>query len=105
MALEDLIKLSKSNHRSENLIRLLSDAGVKEGLKDGMSEERVRAQLYPLRTQIAFYRQYPDLFVDMIKGPDSTFHFYFYQRVFLRIVMRHRYVYATFPRASIYGRQ
>ena len=34
-----------------------------------------------------------------MKGPDSTFNFYFYQRIFLRIVMRHRYVYATFPRA------
>jgi len=34
-----------------------------------------------------------------MKGPDCTFHFYYYQRIFLRIVMRHRYVYATFPRA------
>lgn len=34
-----------------------------------------------------------------MKGPDSTFNFYFYQRIFLRVVMRHRYVYATFPRA------
>jgi hypothetical protein len=29
----------------------------------------------------------------------NSFHFMFYQRIFLRIVMRHRYVYATFPRA------
>ena len=48
---------------------------------------------------ISFYRQYPDLLVDFMKGPDSTFNFYFYQRIFLRVVMRHRYVYATFPRA------
>ena len=34
-----------------------------------------------------------------MKGPNSTFNFYFYQRIFLRVVMRHRYVYATFPRA------
>ena len=27
------------------------------------------------------------------------FRFYFYQRIFLRVVMRHRFVYATFPRA------
>ena len=47
----------------------------------------------------AFFREYPDLLVDYMKGPDSTFQFYFYQRVFIRIVMRHRYVYATFPRA------
>jgi len=42
---------------------------------------------------------YPDLLIDYMKGPDSSFKFYFYQRIFIRIVMRHRYVYATFPRA------
>jgi len=52
-----------------------------------------------LRKLIAFFKWYPDLFVDFIKGPDSTFNFLFYQRIFLRIVMRHRYTYATFPRA------
>ena len=69
------------------------------GAKQGLSEERLNAQLNNLREQIAFYREYPDIFVDKIKGPDCSFKFYFYQRVFLRIVMRHRYVYATFPRA------
>ena len=52
-----------------------------------------------IRNLIAFWREYPDLFIDFIKGENSTFKFYFYQRIFLRIVMRHRYVYATFPRA------
>lgn len=64
-----------------------------------MSQERLDAQIENLRKKISFYRQYPDLFIDDIKGPDCNFKFYFYQRVFLRIVMRHRYVYATFPRA------
>ena len=67
--------------------------------KSGMSEERLRAQLENLRYLISYFREYPDLFVDFIKGPDSKFKFYFYQRIFIRIVMRHRYVYATFPRA------
>ena len=67
--------------------------------KQGLSEERLLDQLDNLRYLISFFRKYPDLLVDYMKGPDSTFHFYFYQRVFLRIVMRHRYVYATFPRA------
>ena len=70
-----------------------------EGKKQGLSQERLFAQLDNIRSLIAFYRQYPDLLVDYMKGPDSTFNFYFYQRIFLRIVMRHRYVYATFPRA------
>ena len=51
------------------------------------------------RKLIAFFRQYPDLFVDFIKGPECPFKFLFYQRIFLRVIMRHRYVYATFPRA------
>ncbi len=67
--------------------------------KQGMSEERLKAQLPHLRNLIAYYREYPDLLVDFMKGPESTFKFFFYQRIFLRITMRHRYVYATFPRA------
>ena len=67
--------------------------------KQGLSAQRLDAQLDNLRTLISFYRQYPDLLVDFMKGPDCTFKFYFYQRIFLRVVMRHRYVYATFPRA------
>ena len=49
---------------------------------------------------IAFYREYPDYFIDDIKGPDSEFKFYTYQRVILRIMMRHRYTYVVLPRGS-----
>ena len=79
--------------------------------KQGLSEERLKNQLPHLRKLISFYREYPDYLVDAMlhndeykKGEDNpynpqNFHFYFYQRIFLRVVMRHRYVYATFPRA------
>lgn len=83
MALENLLSLSQQRE---------------EFIKNGISEERLLQLLNPMRKLIAFYRQYPDLFVDDIKGPDSTFKFYTYQRIFLRVCMRHRYVYATFPR-------
>lgn len=82
MSLQNLLDLSSSRNR-----------------KIGISEERVRAIMPEIRNNIAFFREYPDLFVDFIKGPDSNFKFYFYQRIFLRVVMRHRKVYATFPRA------
>lgn len=85
----------------QNLLNL-SDSHTQ---KQGLSEERLSAQVPHLRKLISFYREYPDLLVDFMKGPESTFNFYFYQRVFIRVVMRHRYVYATFPRASIYWRQ
>lgn len=82
MSLQNLLDLSSSRNK-----------------KIGISEERVRAIMPEIRNTIAFYREYPDLFVDFVKGPDSNFKFYFYQRIFLRVVMRHRKVYATFPRA------
>ena len=83
MGLEEIIKLS------------IQDSNKKQGL----SEQRLKAQLNNIRYLISFYRQYPDYLIDFMKGPESTFNFYFYQRIFLRVVMRHRYVYATFPRA------
>ena len=83
MALKDLLELSSQGSNG----------------KQGLSEERVFAQLDNLRHLISFYREYPDLLIDFMKGENSTFNFYFYQRIFIRVVMRHRYVYATFPRA------
>ena len=79
----------------QNLLDLNSVRSEKQGL----SEERLKEQVPHLRKLIAFYREYPDYLIDFMKGPESTFKFYFYQRIFLRVVMRHRYVYATFPRA------
>ncbi len=82
-----------------NLKELLKLSSDREYKKQGISEQRLLKDITGLRKLIAYFRQYPDIFVDFIKGKDSTFNFLFYQRVFLRIVMRHRYVYATFPRA------
>ena len=87
MALQDLLDLSTSRR------------------KIGLSPERVEAVLPTVRKYVAFWREYPDLFVDfMVRGTrtevkDGEFCFYFYQRVFLRCVMRYQYVYAVFPRA------
>ena len=86
MALADLLNLSD------------------KGRKIGISEERVRAILPALREYVAFWREYPDLFVDfMSTGGDpskkKSLNFYFYQRAFLRACMRYKYVYMVFPRA------
>ena len=81
MALQDLLNLSQNKK------------------KIGLSEERIRAIIPAAREYISFWREYPDLFVDFMKGPDNTFNLFFYQRVFLRAAMRHKYVYAVFPRA------
>lgn len=86
MALQDLLDLSMQRK------------------KIGLSPERVEAVMPIIRKYVAFWREYPDLFVDfMVRGnrepKDGEFKFYFYQRVFLRSVMRYQYVYAVFPRA------
>lgn len=84
MALAELMELSQS----------------KNGKKTGLSEERIREQIPQIREYIAYWREYPDKFVDFLCGSNpENFHLFFYQRVFLRAVMRHRYAYATFPRA------
>lgn len=84
MALQDLMELSLSK-------------GTK---KTGLSEERITSQKELLREYIAYWREYPDMFVEFLCGSNpENFHLFFYQRVFLRAVMRHRYAYATFPRA------
>ena len=77
----------------------LLDLNASHSLKQGISEERLRAAMPELRKMIAFYRKYPDLFIDRIKGPNCVFKFYTYQRVFLRIVMRYKFTYAVYPRA------
>lgn len=67
-------------------------------IKDEVSEERLLDSIDEIRELIAFYREYPDIFVDDIKGPDCVFKFRFTQRLFLRACMRHKFVYAVFPR-------
>ena len=48
---------------------------------------------------VSLWRVCPDLFIDFITPKDSNFKLFFYQRVFLRSAIRHRYFYATFTRA------
>ena len=80
-----------------DLMELSLNANTK---KVGLSEERIKAQKELLRKYIAYWREYPDMFVEFLCGSNpENFHLFFYQRMFLRAVMRHRYAYATFPRA------
>ena len=81
-----------------SLQTLLEMSNSSEVIKQGVSEERLRKNLNKLRERVSFYREYPDLFIDEIKGPNCKFKFRLSQRIFLRIVMRHKYVYAVFPR-------
>lgn len=66
MALQDLMKLSSERNK-----------------KIGLSEERLTAIVPIFRQYIAFWREYPDLFVDQVLVGDNpeNFHFYTYQRI------------------------
>lgn len=86
MALKDILEITSSKK------------------KIGLSEERIEKIKPVLREYISFWREYPDLFVDFMQtggNPNRklTFNLYFYQRVFLRIGMRFKHVYAVYPRA------
>ena len=85
MALKDLVNIDKKHE------------------KIGLSPERVEAIKPVLRQYIAYWREYPDMFVDFLQtggDPDrkKNLNFYFYQRVFLRVAVRYRQVYAVYPR-------
>lgn len=89
MALQDILQLSAEQQRK----------------KVGISEERIEAIKPILRQYIAYWREYPDMFIDFLQTgydgeiPDNGLKFYFYQRVFLRVAIRYKYVYLVFPRA------
>lgn len=81
-------------------LQQLLELSEQKSTKIGLSEERIRAQIDIIKQYVAFWREYPDMFVEFLCGDNpENFQLYFYQRVFLRAVMRHRYAYATFPRA------
>lgn len=86
MALSDLLNLSNSKK------------------KIGLSEERIEKIKPQLRQYIAYWREYPDMFIDFLQdggnpAVERKLKFFFYQRVFLRAAMRYKYVYMVFPRA------
>lgn len=90
MALQDLLDLS----------------AYKSKEKVGLSEERVEKIIPVARQYISFWREYPDIFVDFMQtggkeNVELTFKLYSYQRIFLRIGMRYKYVYAVFPRQNM----
>lgn len=52
------------------------------------------------RELCSYFRHYPDHFIDFIKPPDCKIDLYFYQRIYLRIMMRYQKVYITATRGT-----
>lgn len=48
----------------------------------------------------SYYREYPDLFIDLISPPKPKIKLYFYQRMMLRIIFRYQNTYFTMTRGT-----
>ncbi len=61
---------------------------------------KIKDNLETYQKIISYWRIYPDRFVDYLcsLNPDNKFHFFYFQRIYLRIAMRYRTTYATFSR-------
>ena len=109
MALNDIMEWYTDAGLNEKINDSLSEILSKHGdsrsiRKIGISKERITACLPELRKAIAFYREYPDLYIDFCMSclpeeKQKSFSLYTYQRIFLRQAMRNRHVYAVYPRA------
>jgi len=98
MSLNNILEQTKETAYRPELNKIL---GIERGSeKQGMSEGRLRAAMPDLRRQIAFWREYPDQFVEFMAGPNSRFKLYNYQRIMLRVSMRHRNSLMVLPRGS-----
>lgn len=64
-----------------------------------LSQERIEKhrQLYEKLCQ--FFSAYPDLYIDLITPSDSEMTLFFYQRIFLRSLMRYKQIAIIAPRA------
>lgn len=79
---------------------LLTVASGKKNKKVEVDKEKIKENLKDYQKLIDYWRKYPDKFVDYLcsLNPDNTFKFYYVQRLYLRISMRYKTVYAVFSR-------
>jgi hypothetical protein len=65
-----------------------------------IDKDKIAANLETYQHIIAYWRMYPDRFIDYLcsLNPDNKFKFFTFQRLYLRIAMRYRTTYAVFSR-------
>lgn len=83
MSLNDLIKRQRPPHK-----------------KAEINLGEIKGDLEKYRDIISYWRMYPDRLIDFYcsLNPHNTFKFYFFQRLYLRVSMRYKTIYATFSR-------
>lgn len=82
------------------LSSLLSTLGRKSLKVQDFDKSQIDRHLADYQTLIGYWRKYPDRFIDYecSLNPDNSFHFYFVQRMILRIMMRYKTTYLVFSR-------
>lgn len=77
------------------------------GYKDGyeiekgviLNEEYLNQHFQEIGDVFSFFTAYPDIYLDLITPEGDNINLFFYQRIFLRAVMRYTDVYLTAARA------
>ena len=87
--------------KNQSIINVKSDfISAKKKQEIVLTEQKVMEAVPTFRKYISYWREYPDMFIEMLRGPEEPgcFKFFFYQRVFLRAAMRHKYFLGTFKK-------
>ena len=63
-----------------------------------LSRDNVEKNRELIEKYMEFFAAYPDIYLDLIQPPETKFHLYFYQRIFLRACMRYKYHYCIASR-------
>ena len=66
-----------------------------------ITERRIEKHRSLYEEVCRYWSVYPDCFLDMLTPTTSHFKLYFYQRMFLRVILRHGRVCVIAPRALI----
>lgn len=91
----------KSRQKKDSMGNLFNSPHLIDGRMENENKLKTFADSKPKwRELCSYFRYYPDHFIDFIKPEDSKFELYFYQRVYLRIMMRYRKVFLTATRGT-----
>ena len=97
MAKKNLLK------EKENLFDNATQRGMKNGveIEKGaiLNEDYLQENKEHIQDMFAYFTVYPDIYLDLITPEDDNISLFFYQRIFLRSVMRFKTVYVTACRA------
>ena len=103
-----VMKMSSHKHFSHNVFSSRASSGDLHNAKHMIDNQKVTEnQILRLqqskekwKEMCSYFRHYPDYFIDFIKPDDCKIELYFYQRVYLRIMMRYRKVFLTATRGT-----